>query len=103
MFDTAPEQLSVVPAQEVTDMGHDSPLLLCTCFLYTLLLEEESGRKGFGGASNSLIVGSKKMAEVFLVCTEFRPYFLADRPISSFIEVHLARPSTKTTQNGPFI
>jgi len=45
VFDTAPEQLSVVPAQEVKDMGHDSPLLLCTCFLYTLLLEEESGRR----------------------------------------------------------
>ena len=26
---------------------------------------EESGRKGFGGASNSLIVGSKKIAKFF--------------------------------------
>ena len=44
VFDTAPEQLSVVrvPAQEVTDMGHDS-MPFCTCFVYTLLLEE-SGR-----------------------------------------------------------
>ena len=30
----------------------------------------------------------KKMAEVFLVCTAFRPNFLADRPISPLIEVH---------------
>ena len=29
-----------------------------------------------------------KMAEVFLVCTAFRPNFLADRPISPLIEVH---------------
>ena len=43
------------------------------------------------------------MAEVFLVCTAFRPNFLADRPISPLIEVHLARANTKTTQNGPFI
>ena len=45
----------------------------------------------------------KKMAEVFLVCTALRPNFLADRPISPLIEVHLARPNTKTTQNGPLI
>ena len=31
------------------------------------------------------------------------PNFLADRPISPLIEAHLARPNTKTTQNGPFI
>ena len=30
----------------------------------------------------------KKMAEVSLVCTAFRPNFLADRPISPLIEVH---------------
>ena len=29
--------------------------------------------------------------------------FLADRPISPLIEVHLARPNTKITQNEPFI
>ena len=33
----------------------------------------------------------------------FRPNFLAGRPISPLIEVHLARPNTKSTQNGPFI
>ena len=43
------------------------------------------------------------MAEVFLVCTALRPNFLADRPIFPLTEVHLARPNTKTTQNGPFI
>ena len=43
------------------------------------------------------------MAEVFLVCTVFRPNFLADRPVSPLVEVHLVRPNTKTTQNGPFI
>ena len=32
-----------------------------------------------------------------------RPYFLAGGPIISLIEVHLARLSTKTTQNGPLI
>ena len=42
------------------------------------------------------------MAEVFFVCTAFRPDFLADRPISPLIEVHLARPNTETTQNGPY-
>ena len=30
----------------------------------------------------------KKMAEVSLVCTAFRPNFLADRPIPPLIEVH---------------
>ena len=29
--------------------------------------------------------------------------FLADMPISPLIEVHLARPNTKTNQKGPFI
>ena len=49
---------------------------------------EESGRKGFGGASNSLIVGSKKMAKFFLVFTAFRPNSLADRPMPLLVEVN---------------
>ena len=40
------------------------------------------GKGGWEGTSNSLIVIYKKMAEVTLVCTAFRPNFLADRPIS---------------------
>ena len=43
------------------------------------------------------------MAEVFFVCTALMPNYLTDRPISPLIEVHLAQPNTKTTQNGPFI
>ena len=49
---------------------------------------EESGRKGLGGASNSLIVGSKKNAKVFLVFTAFRPNSLADRPMPLLVEVN---------------
>ena len=49
---------------------------------------EESGRKGFGGASNSLIVGSIKMTNFFLVFTAFRPNSLADRPTPLLVEVN---------------
>ena len=49
---------------------------------------EESGRKGFRGASNSLIVGSKKNGQVFLVFTAFRPNSLADRPMPLLVEVN---------------
>ena len=49
---------------------------------------EESGRKGFRGASNSLIVSSKKMAKFFLVFTAFRPDSLADRPMPLLVEVN---------------
>ena len=60
-------------------------------------------QRGLGGDVKFADRDLEKMAEVFFVCTAFRPNFLADRPISPLIEVHLARPNTKTTQNGPFI
>ena len=70
-----------------------------------VLLDKGSGWRqgGLGGNVKFAYRDLEKMAEVFLVCTAFRPNFLADRPISALIEVHLARPNTKTTQNGPFI
>ena len=51
-----------------------------------------AAKGGLEGTSNSLILIYKKMAEAFLGYTAFRPYFLADRPISSLTVVHLARP-----------
>ena len=58
----------------------------------TLVLPDRGSggrQRGLGGdvkfADRDL---EKKMAEVSLVCTAFRPNFLADRPISPLIEVH---------------
>ena len=45
-------------------------------------------QRGLGGDVKFADRDLEKMAEVFLVCTAFRPNFLADRPISPLIEVH---------------
>ena len=58
---------------------------------------------GSGGRQRGLEGHGTLLIEVFLVCTASRPIFLADRPISHFIEDHLARPNTNTSQNEPFI
>ena len=60
-------------------------------------------QRGLGGDVKFADRDLEKMAEVFLVCTAFRPNSLADRPIYPLIEVHLARPNTRTTQNGLLI
>ena len=60
-------------------------------------------QRGLGGDVKFADRDLEKMAQVFLVCTAFMPNFLSDRPISPLIEAHLARPNTKTTQNGPLI
>ena len=72
----------------------------------TLVLPDRGSggrQRGLGGDVKFADRDLDKMAEVFLVRTAFRPNFLAYRPISPLVEVHLARPKTKTTQNGPFI
>ena len=57
----------------------------------TLVLPDRGSggrQRGLGGDVKFADRDLEKMAEVFLVCTAFRPNFLADRPISPLIEVH---------------
>ena len=61
------------------------------------------GKRGLGGDVKFADRDLEKNGQSCLVCTAFRPNSLADRPISPLIEVHLARPNTKTSQNGHFI
>ena len=60
-------------------------------------------QRGLGGDVKFADRDLEKNGRSFPFGTVPRPNSLADRPISPLVEVHLARPNTKTTQNGPFI
>ena len=63
-------------------------------------------QRGLGGHVKFADRDLEKNGRIFPVCAAFRPkisLWIGPFPPCPLIEVHLARPNTKTTQNGPFI